>query len=550
MCGLYRNRPSRRRPALIRLTHLIIYCHAGPLRGQKFEVNGEVTVGRETYCDIVLDDPKVSRHHGTFEIRDNKLFFVDNKSTNGTLVNGRKVTDCEIRLGDIIKLGASEFGLVEESDFRTINFVNADSQVTSVVNTQSIRPDALAEKFQQIFEYYRDSQPEITEAERYELVRTQRMLNGLKTLYSISQTMTRLVPLPELFEQIGNNLFEVFAAAENLVILLQDEEKKLLIPRYAASRDPKRDPTLNISRTVLDRAITERCTLSAGDVQSDARLATSDSIIGFHVKSVMCAPLIAGENVIGALYLDNRLSNVHYDSMDAELLTAFANQCAVAIENSFLCDTLQAHYHQTLQTLVNAIEAKDAYTRGHSARVGKYAVGIARAMGFDERRVERLKWAADVHDIGKIGLKEGLINKVGSLTDTEYHTVKEHVETGERILRPIVYLRDVLPFIRGHHERWDGTGYPDGLRGEECPLEGRILALADAFDAMTSQRSYNKPISFDEAVERLRAAAATQFDPDVVEAFQKYYLDVLIPELSAGTDGDAQSTALSTLSGD
>ncbi|MCC6546795.1 HD domain-containing protein [Candidatus Sumerlaeota bacterium] len=512
-------------------------------------VDKELTVGRETFCDIVLDDPKVSRHHGTFQIRDGKIHFVDNSSTNGTLLNGRKIAEAEIRPGDIIKFGSSEFGLIEEADFRTINFVNSDSHVTGVVNASSVRSDSLADKFQEIFEYYRENQPQASEAERYELVRTQRMLNGLKTLFSISQTMTRVMSLPELFEHIAKSVFEFFGAAENLVILLQDEEKDMLIPRFATSRDPDRDPTMNISRTVLDRAIKERATLTAGDVSADTRLSNSDSIIDFHVKSVLCAPLVSGEKVIGALYLDNRMSNVHYDAMDAELLTAFANQSAIAIENSFLCDSLQQHYHQTLQTLVNAIEAKDAYTRGHSMRVGKYATGIARMMGLPESRVERIKAAADVHDIGKIGLKEGLINKPGRLTDTEYDSVKEHVDLGEKILKPIVYLRDVLPFIRGHHERWDGTGYPDRLLGENCPLEGRVLALADAFDAMTSQRSYNKPVSFDEAVRRIKAAAGTQFDPQVVSAFERYYHETLTREFASREESASQKTIMSTVTG-
>ncbi|HNM47312.1 MAG TPA: HD domain-containing phosphohydrolase, partial [Candidatus Sumerlaeota bacterium] len=129
---------------------------------------------------------------------------------------------------------------------------------------------------------------------------------------------------------------------------------------------------------------------------------------------------------------------------------------------------------------------------------------------------------------------------------TEYNSVKDHVDLGEKILRPIVYLRDVLPFIRGHHERWDGTGYPDRLRGEECPLEGRILAMADAFDAMTSQRSYNKPISFDEAFKRIKSGAGTQFDPQLVEVFERYYHEVLISELAQRDDTTSQKTVMST----
>jgi len=244
----------------------------------------------------------------------------------------------------------------------------------------------------------------------------------------------------------------------------------------------------------------------------------------------MCAPLVSGDQVLGALYLDNRQANVTYDDLDAELVTVFANQCAIAIDNANLCDSLQESYHQTLQSLVNAIEAKDAYTMGHTARVSKYSIGIGRAYGFDDKRIDRLRVAAELHDIGKIGVQEGIINKAGKLTDTEYSSIKQHVEMGEHILKPITYLKDVLPYIRGHHERWDGSGYPDGLKGEQCPLEGRILAVADTFDAMTSQRPYNKPLTFPQALAKIKEGTGKIFDPSVVTAFEKYVVNVLLKE--------------------
>jgi HD-GYP domain-containing protein (c-di-GMP phosphodiesterase class II) len=140
-------------------------------------------------------------------------------------------------------------------------------------------------------------------------------------------------------------------------------------------------------------------------------------------------------------------------------------------------------------------------------------------MGLTGKRLERLKMAAELHDIGKIGVKETLINKPGRLTDDEYEEVKMHVEMGEMILKPITFLHDLLPHIRGHHERWDGSGYPDGLKGEETTLEGRIIGLADAFDAMTSQRTYNKPLSLQEATTRIKESSGRHFDPVLVEHF-------------------------------
>ncbi|MBI1290764.1 HD domain-containing protein [bacterium] len=506
-------------------------CQNGPAKGRTLTINGPTTVGREATCGIMLDDPKVSRVHGTFVVRDGRLYFNDNKSTNGTFLNGERVSEAEIQHGDVLKLGSNEFALLQEDDFRTINFMsNVESAVTSKVSTQKVRIEDLAGKFSSIFRYYAENQPNISEEEKKTLARTERLLNGLQTIFAISQTMTKIVSIPELLPHISKSLFDVFEGAENLVVLLQDSEKKSMVVRHAASRDSDEEPSVTISRTVLDRAIQEKCTLIANDAAQDSRLSSSESIIGFSVKSVMCAPLITGDNVLGALYFQNRMANVHYDDLDAELVTAFANQCAIAIENANLCDTLQAHYIQTLQALVNAIEAKDSYTMGHTARVSRYSVGIGKRMGLDDYRLGRLKMAADLHDIGKIGIKEGIINKPGALTDTEYHTIKDHVEMGEKILRPITFLHDLLPYIRGHHEKWDGTGYPDGLKGEECPLEGRIIALADALDAMTSQRSYNKPMTFTQAGDRIRSTSGKHFDPAIVEAFEKFLQQELLPE--------------------
>lgn len=513
-----------------------LYCQSGVASGKRFEVESSTTVGRESSCDLTLDDPKVSRHHGTFTVKGGRLFYTDNNSTNGSFINGKKIKETEILLGDVIKIGSSEFAILEESDFRTINFVHSESTVTGVITTSSVKADALANKFAQIFDYYKEHQPEISEAEKYELVRTQRLLNGLKMIFSMSQTITRLIPTPELLEQVSQSLFEVFAGAENVVILLKDEESKTLVPSHAAARDKDREPTMNISSTVLERAIKERVTIIASDTQSDSRLAHSESIIGFSVKSVICAPLVSGENALGAIYIDNRVHNVNYDELDAEVLTAFANQCAIAIENSNLCDTLQKHYHQTLQSFVNAIEAKDQYTVGHTQRVSKYSVGIGAALGLPRPKLERIKWAADLHDIGKIGVKEGIINKPGRLSDTEFLSIKDHVEMGEKILKPITYLSDILPYIRGHHERWDGSGYPDALKGEDCPLEARILGVADVFDAMTSQRSYNNPLTFEEARDKIKDLSGKLFDPMVVKAFERYVNEKLLAEEPASNE--------------
>lgn len=176
-------------------------------------------------------------------------------------------------------------------------------------------------------------------------------------------------------------------------------------------------------------------------------------------------------------------------------------------------------YYQTVHSLVAAIEAKDPYTRGHSERVADYAVRTAEELGFDAEAVEKVRFAALLHDLGKIAVDRRILNKPAKLTDEEYAVVKEHPELGARILGRISFLKDSIPAIRAHHERPDGHGYGRGLGSDEIPRVAKVLAVADGFDAMTSARPYRAALSVEEAVAELLANSGDQFDSHVVRAF-------------------------------
>ena len=170
--------------------------------------------------------------------------------------------------------------------------------------------------------------------------------------------------------------------------------------------------------------------------------------------------------------------------------------------------------------LARALEAKDAYTRGHSIRVSQYAVGTAQRLGFDGPSLDGIRLGGELHDIGKIGTREAVLHKPGTLTDDEFRQITEHPVLGERMLLPLARESpDVLRIVRSHHERVDGRGFPDGLRGEMIPIEARIVAVADSFDAMTTERPYRDAREPDDAVDELRRVAGTQLDPAAVEAF-------------------------------
>jgi putative two-component system response regulator len=195
---------------------------------------------------------------------------------------------------------------------------------------------------------------------------------------------------------------------------------------------------------------------------------------------------------------------------------------------------IQELFLQGVQMLARALEAKDAYTRGHSIRVSRYAVATAEQLGLDVPMVGDIRLGGELHDIGKIGTREAVLHKAGSLTAEEYRQISEHPELGERMLWPLAQESpDVLRIVRSHHERVDGGGFPDGLRGEKIPFQARIVAVADAFDAMTSERPYRPARSADAAVNELRRVAGTQLDPLAVEAFVSAYPDAAGLPLSA-----------------
>lgn len=172
----------------------------------------------------------------------------------------------------------------------------------------------------------------------------------------------------------------------------------------------------------------------------------------------------------------------------------------------------------TLEALVNALEAKDPYLRGHSARVADLSAMVAAEYGCGDELVESVRTGGRLHDIGKIGIREEILNKQGPLTDEEYDHVKQHVTVGSQILAPLVHLKDVIAFVRSHHERWDGLGYPDRLKAEEIPLGARIVGAVEIFDALTTARPYQEKMPPDVAVERMRDLIGTVVDPAVHRA--------------------------------
>jgi putative nucleotidyltransferase with HDIG domain len=179
----------------------------------------------------------------------------------------------------------------------------------------------------------------------------------------------------------------------------------------------------------------------------------------------------------------------------------------------------QELFLETIRTLAAAIDAKDPYTRGHSERVSSYSMAISRHLGLNQEEVFRVHIAAILHDVGKLGVRESILNKPGGLSDEEFEVMRQHPSIGAQIMSPIRMLKDIIPGIRNHHETWDGTGYPDHLSAEEIPMVARIIGVADTFDAMTTTRPYQQAMTLDYVLQKMQSMSGSRFDPVVVEAF-------------------------------
>ena len=230
-------------------------------------------------------------------------------------------------------------------------------------------------------------------------------------------------------------------------------------------------------------------------------------------------PLTSNGKPLGVLNLSRRKGASPFSESDINLLSILTDQATAAIRNAQLFQQVRDLYLRAIQSIAMTIQAKDAYTHGHSDRVAIFTTALARALGLSVDEVENMRIAAQLHDIGKVGVREEVLHKPGPLTPEEYEHVKTHPLVAEQILRPISELGDIVDCIKHEHENWDGTGYPSGLSGEAIPRGARIIAVVDAFHAMTSDRPYRKAMSVEQALDILRNGAGQQWDPRIVAAW-------------------------------
>lgn len=405
----------------------------------------------------------------------------------------------------------------------------ADGDFTSKVEIKGSNEVAeLADSFNLMTDSLRDRTDSLT-----------KKVLELATLYEMSRALGSTLDLEVLLDSVLDSAMRIFDVDSGYIVLRDKATGRVEMRASRGLAQPHPDETA-VRSSMSDWVVRQGRPLIFNPSHEDAREQQVDSVTG--ALASLCVPLMSGEGVVGAIAVGSRSGDFRFGSDDVRLLSTIANHVTIAIGNIELFSSLQEAYLATVRSLAAAVDAKDSYTRGHSDNVAQFANAIARKLGLSVEQCTALEMAAYLHDIGKIGIREEILLKPGRLSDEEMGQMRHHPLIGANILKPVAFPWPIAPVVRHHHEHFDGSGYPAGLKGEEIPLLARILTVADAFEAMTADRPYRRGRTRVEAIEELHRCTASQFDARVVEAFVEA-LDEMEAEdavLAARTFDDVQ----------
>ncbi|MFP4500342.1 MAG: HD domain-containing phosphohydrolase [Candidatus Hydrogenedentota bacterium] len=489
---------------------------AGERAGQTFAIDGVFTLGRTPESTLQFtDDLQVSRRHARIEQTDRGTMLRDEGSGNGTYVGNRRVIEYRLKHGDVLCVGAQQFRFesdAPEAKPDAASRARPGSSVKLEVDASQVMEAADADSLRATF--FAPGAPAKEGAARD--IAEQR----LQALYAANQVIASERDLQKVFEEVMDQLFRLLPA-HNGVILLREQESGELVTECVRSGRP--NVTITISSSIVERAVNNGEALITHNAAADSRFDMGGSIISQGITSAMCAPLKYQDSILGVIYLDTRGTSHAFTRNDLHLLVTLAGPAAVAIRNAQYVSELERSYEDTLTVLANSIEMRDHYTVGHTWRVTNFSMAIGRELGWDNEKLKECEMGGVLHDVGKIGVPDAILCKPDRLTDAEYQKMKVHPERGARLLQDVAHLHPLIPYCLYHHERYDGKGYPYGLAGNEIPLEGRVLAVADAFDALTSNRPYRKGLDSKVAIAEIEKGKGTQFDPVVADAFIRLY---------------------------
>ena len=353
----------------------------------------------------------------------------------------------------------------------------------------------------------------------------------LELLYEVALQVSSLAEVSELIDQILEIIQDKLDGTASSLMLV-DEKKGELYFQAAGGKAARslKQMSFTIGEGIAGWVVQHRKPVVVNDVSRDKRFNQSfDARTGFRTRSIIAAPLVKGKSTIGVIEVLNKADDQEFDTRDLSVISGFCNTEALillvsmahmAINNITAKDRQWLDgYMKTAEALAQASDAKDTYTIGHSERVRDYAIKAARNLELSDEDFQAIEFGALLHDIGKMGIDEKILRKPGSLTDEEWATMQEHPVIGANMVGEIPLLEKAKLIILHHHERYDGTGYPKGLKGEEIPLGARVVAICDAFDTMTTEQSYSTTLSVEEAIDELVSGNGSHFCPIALKAF-------------------------------
>jgi HD-GYP domain-containing protein (c-di-GMP phosphodiesterase class II) len=338
----------------------------------------------------------------------------------------------------------------------------------------------------------------------------------LALLYDLSIKLSAQPDLERICAIVADEVQSVLPV-KNLSILLADAKTGTLRSMIAVGRDGRRHPPFQLDpeQGISGRVAQSGQPLIVCDVEQDSGFAP----VSYPITSLLCVPMTLGRKTLGIINISDKPDGKEFTTYDLKLIMAIAAEAAVALENARLFFEIKDLFLSTVKSLVMAIDAKDPYTHLHSLRVSEVSAILSEEIGLPALEVEQIKLAGLLHDVGKIGVPEQVLLKPDKLNHHEWEAMKQHPLHSVQILEQVKQFSHIVKWVRHEHEHYNGNGYPDRLKGDAIPLPSRIIAVADAFDAITSDRYYRKGRSEETAVDVLQKDSGIQFDPEVIRAF-------------------------------
>lgn len=487
---------------------------SGPRSGETISLAREhlpFTIGRDSDNRLCLESEAISRFHAEIVAESGNYFLRDLQSTNGTFLNGRRIEHEKLGPGDEFSVAnislsveaASVSGAMPDSPLRL--GLTIDKPVSLEETLYVTRPDSEAVVVEQL-----------QATEHYEFGDS---LEALQSLYRVDTIFRDIEDLNTLLENFMSLLMETIPASRGYAFLLGTDSGAPLLHARRSPTAFDRNTQLNINDAIQRSVINDKRSIRTGSPLITESSETGGDQAESGIISAICAPMISRERVLGFIYLDSWDPSAAFSSNELTLLAAMTSKVTTMVENGKLYQNLRNLFYNTIETLIRTMQAKDRYTSGHSTRVSRFSLLIAEKLGLDSRDKHRLYLASVLHDIGKIGLPDKLLLRPGKLTAEEMDLVKQHPAMGVSMIKSLGEMQEIAPLIRHHHEAIDGSGYPDGLKGNDIPLLSRIVAVADTYDAITSDRPYRKGRSREEAIHELKRVAGIKLDARIVSAF-------------------------------